>query len=179
MRTSRAGGYRSTFEKSSEIAEAGYYAVMLTDYGVRAELTAAPHSGMLRLTFPEHAQSRVQVDLARRVGGTSLHQEVKVVDDHAIEGLIVCTPEGGGWGHGSGKANYTVHVRAEFSQPLGAATGVWSAKLPPGPYRDVLKRPDFIDACDNAEVLPGCREKTGQHLGFYTDFSTKKGQTSS
>ena len=169
-------GYRSAFDKSSEVAQAGYYAVTLKDYQVRTELTAAPHSGILRFTFPEHARSRIQIDLARRVGGTSLHQEVKVVDDHAIEGLIVCTPEGGGWGHGGGNANYTVHFRAEFSQPL-TTVGVWNATLPTGSYRNALARADFMAACQNAEVLPGCREKTGQHVGFYTEFPTKAGQT--
>ena len=168
-------GYLSAFSKDSEIARAGYYAVTLADYGIRAEMTAAPRSGMLRFTFPEHAQSRIQIDLARRVGGTSLHQEVTVVDDHAIEGLMVCTPDGGGWGHGHGKATYTVFFRAEFSQPL-ATVGVWSATLPPGPHRDSLDKREFIAACENAAVLPGCREKIGEHLGFYVEFPTTAGQ---
>ncbi len=46
-------GYRSRYDKSSEEASAGYYAVMLTDYQIKAEATALPHSGMLRFTFPE------------------------------------------------------------------------------------------------------------------------------
>ena len=167
-------GYLSAFNKDTEIAQAGYYAVTLADYQVRAELTAAPHSGMLRLTFPENQQSRVQIDLARRIGGTSLHQTVKVVDDHAIEGQIDCTPAGGGWGHGNGKANFTVYYHAEFSQPL-TNVGVWSATLPSGPYNNILRQADFINACKTATVIPDCREMAGTHLGFYTEFPTKAG----
>ena len=64
-------GYRSRFRHETEVAEAGYYAVSLDDYKVRAEATAAPHAGILRFTFPQDEQSRVHIDLARRIGGTS------------------------------------------------------------------------------------------------------------
>ena len=168
-------GYLSAYDKATEIAQAGYYAVTLKDYQVRAEVTAAPHSGMLRFTFPENPLSRIQIDLARRIGGTSLHQTVKVVGDHAIEGQIDCTPEGGGWGHGGGHANFTVYYHAEFSQPF-KQIGVWSATLPAGPYNDILRQTNFINACKTAAVIPGCRELAGKHLGFYTEFPTKAGE---
>lgn len=168
-------GYLSRFSNSTEVAQAGYYAVTLEDYQVRAEVTAAPHSGILRFTFPESSQSRIQIDLARRVGGTSLHQMVKVINDHTIEGLIECTPKGGGWGHGAGNANYTVYFHAEFSKPF-KDFGVWSAELPPGNYQDALERPSFIEACQNAKVIPSCREMEGKHLGFYSEFSTHKNE---
>ena len=168
-------GYLSAFSKKSEVAQAGFYAVTLDDYQVRAEVTAAPHSGMLRFTFPANPQSRIQIDLARRVGGTSLKQTVKVVDDHTIEGFIECTPEGGGWGHGKGKANYTFYYHAEFSQPF-VKTGVWSAQLPAGKYNEGIRSPEAIQACQTAEVLPDCREMEGQHLGFYSEFPSTAGQ---
>src|ERR1035437_11082796 len=41
-------GYRSRFSHTTEVAEAGYYAVTLDDYKVRTELTAAPRAGILR-----------------------------------------------------------------------------------------------------------------------------------
>ena len=46
-------GYRSHYLKSSEKASAGYYSALLTDYNIKAEATAAPHSGILRFTFPQ------------------------------------------------------------------------------------------------------------------------------
>ena len=169
-------GYLSSFSKDSEVAEAGYYAVMLDNYKVRVEATAAPHSGILRFKFGANPQSRIQIDLARRVGGTSLRQSVKVIDDHTIEGFIECTPEGGGWGHGKGNANYTVYYHAEFSRPFGNF-GVWSAKLPPGPYNKIIETAPFSQACQNAQVIPSCREMEGQHLGFYSEFPTVAAQT--
>lgn len=111
-------GYRSRYDKASEKASAGYYSVMLTDYQIKAEATALPHSGMLRFTFPENKEARIQIDLARRVGGTSIWQTIEVVDDHTIRGEMKCPPEGGGWGNGEGKADYTVYFYAEFSRPF-------------------------------------------------------------
>lgn len=175
--TDKSGsGYLSSYSKDTEVAQAGYYAVTLDDYKIRAEMTAAPHSGILRFTFPQNPQSRIQIDLARRVGGMSLHQTVKVVDDNTIEGQIDCTPEGGGWGHGYGRVHYTLFYHAEFSEPL-KKVGVWSATLPAGPYREILDKPDFIAACRNAEQIPNCTEKEGQHLGFYAEFPTEENET--
>ena len=39
----------------------------LDDYDVRAELTTAPRAGIMRFTFPESDQSRIQVDFSRRI----------------------------------------------------------------------------------------------------------------
>ena len=41
-------GYRSRFSHASEVEQAGYYAVTLSDYGVRAELTASTRIGWHR-----------------------------------------------------------------------------------------------------------------------------------
>jgi predicted alpha-1,2-mannosidase len=169
-------GYLSRFSHGTEVAQAGYYAVTLEDYQIRTEVTAAPHSGILRFTFPENSESRIQIDLARRVGGTSLYQKVEVTDNHSIEGFIECTPEGGGWGHGAGNARYTLFFHAEFSKPF-EHYGLWSTKLPAGPYSDILDKPAFAEACRNAEILPDCKGTEGQHLGFYMQFPTHANET--
>jgi predicted alpha-1,2-mannosidase len=170
-------GYRSVYDKKSEKASAGYYSVQLTDYAVKAELTAATHSGMMRFTFPENKQSRIQIDLARRVGGTSTLQYVKVVNDHAIEGWMKCTPEGGGWGNGDGLADYTVYFYAEFSKPL-KNYGVWSAAIPDSWKRKAenVFSDEYQSVIAHSAILKGTKEKEGKHLGFYTEFATKKGE---
>ncbi|RFM28306.1 GH92 family glycosyl hydrolase [Deminuibacter soli] len=170
-------GYRSRYDKQTEKASAGYYTATLTDYQVKAEATAAPHSGMLRFTFPANNQSRIQIDLARRVGGTSVMQYVKRVDDHTIEGWMKCTPDGGGWGNGDGKADYTVYFYASFSKPL-LHTGVWSADIPDNWPR---KRDDVLsDAYQQrvaaAVITKDIPEQTGKHLGFFTEFATTAGE---
>ncbi len=164
-------GYLSSYSKSTEVAKAGYYAVTLDDYKVQAEMTAAPHSGILRFTFSKNPAARIQIDLARRIGGTSFHQTIKIVDDHAIEGEIDCTHQGGGFM--GGKVAYTLYFHAEFSRPL-KTVGVWSASLPPSVVNPKgFLKPEFAEACQAAQILPGCREKEGQHLGFYAEFPTE------
>jgi predicted alpha-1,2-mannosidase len=170
-------GYRSHYKKDDEVAKVGYYATTLTDYNVRAEVTAAPHSGMLRFTFPENEQSRIQIDLARRCGGTSVLQYIRVVDPQTIEGWMKCTPDGGGWGDGAGKADYTVYFYATFSKPL-KTFGVWSADIPDGisRKRESVMSAHYDSLIAQSQILAGCKEKEGKHLGFYTEFSTHAGE---
>ena len=168
-------GYRSRYDKSSEQASAGYYAVHLTDYDIHTEATALPHSGMLRFTFPRGNEARVQIDLARRVGGTSVLQYIEVESDRKIRGWMKCTPEGGGWGNGAGKADYTVYFCAEFSQPF-QSHGIWSAHIPDSITR---KRQDIESAgykqrIKEAERIPSVKSYQGKHLGFYANFRTEQ-----
>lgn len=166
-------GYRSHYSKNDEVAKAGYYAATLTDYHIRTEVTAAPHSGMLRFTFPANKQSRIQIDLARRVGGTSTEQYVKVIDDHTIQGWMKCAPDGGGWGNGAGHADYTVYFYAQFNKPL-KNFGVWSADIPEGQSRkrEAIESLKYDSLIARAHLLTNCKEKQGKHLGFYTEFET-------
>ena len=170
-------GYRSRYDKASEKASAGYYAVNLTDYQIQVEATALPHSGMLRFTFPESKEARVQIDLARRVGGTSTWQVVEVVNDHTVRGEMKCPPEGGGWGNGGGKADYTVYFYAEFSRPF-RSHGVWLADIPDNwtRKREDIESKRYQEIVKNAQVIPDVSSFAGKHLGFYADFDTKAGE---
>ena len=172
-----AKGYRSYYDKSSEMAKAGYYKVLLSDYQIQAEATAMPHSGMLRFVFPKHEQSRIQLDLARRVGGTSTYQAVRVIDDHTIAGRMECTPDGGGWGNGDGKANYTVYFYAQFSKPL-KNYGVWNVPIPEGQSRrrEFIESDAFQTLTSQAEIIPHPQEYEGKHIGFFTEFATEAGE---
>jgi predicted alpha-1,2-mannosidase len=168
-------GYRSRFSKESEKASAGYYSVVLNDYNIKAEMSATPHCGIYRFTFPKNRQSRIQIDLARRVGGTSTLQQVKVIDKNTIAGWMKCTPEGGGWGNGLGKADYTVYFYAQFSVPL-TDFGIWSADIPNEWTRkleDVTSAP-YRERMAHPRVDPGLKEKEGKHLGFFTNFQTQQ-----
>lgn len=168
-------GYRSRFHHETEDCRADYYAVTLDDYHIRTEVTAAPRAGILRFTFPQSDSSRIQIDLARRIGGTSTFQSVKVVDDHTIAGWMKCPPAGGGWGNGAGKADYTVYFYAQFSKPL-TNFGVWSAKIPDdwSRKREDIESNRYRGVVAQAEILNGCREMQGKHLGFFTQFATAK-----
>ncbi len=167
-------GYRSRYSKESETASAGYYSVKLTDYDIQAEMAAAPHSGMMCFTFPANKQSRIQIDLARRVGGTSVLQYIKLVNDHTIQGWMKCTPGGGGWGNGDGNPNYTVYFYAQFSKPF-TTTGIWSADIPDSwsRKRDDVTSAAYQERVAQAKVFQNVQEMEGKHLGFYTEFETK------
>jgi len=175
-------GWRSGYTHDKEVIEAGYYAVDLQKYDIRVELTAAAHAGMLRFTYPKAETARVQIDLARRIGGTSTRQFVKVVGDNAIEGWARCPESGGGWGNGAGHVSYTVYFRMEFSKPL-RKFGVWSVDI--GGFAlhvgdemisDRFKSQECYDRVKNAKVVEGCREMEGDRLGFFTEFATEKGE---
>ncbi|MBE8715337.1 GH92 family glycosyl hydrolase [Sphingobacterium hungaricum] len=168
-------GYRSNYDKDTEVARAGYYSVNLTDYGIKVETTAAPHSGMLRFTFPENKSSRIQIDLARRVGGTSERQYIRKVDDYTIQGWMLCTPDGGGWGNGDGKAKYTVYFYARFSKPL-KDFGFWTADIPDSwtRKREEVVSIDYLNRVKEAAIVTGENELEGKHLGFYNNFETHK-----
>lgn len=56
-------GYRSRFSHVDEIAQPGYYAVTLDDYGIRAELTASARVGVHRYAFPKDKPAHVLIDL--------------------------------------------------------------------------------------------------------------------
>lgn len=170
-------GWRSHYDKATETAKAGYYSVTLTDYGIHAEATATARAGMLRFTYPANDLSRIQIDLARRVGGTSEYQYVRVMDEHTVEGWMKCTPETGGWGDGEGNARYTVYFHAEFSKPL-EHYGFWSADIPDGWSRkndDVVSLP-YLTRVSQAPVITGRDEIEGKHIGFFTEFPTVEGE---
>lgn len=188
-------GYRSRFSHDNEIAKAGYYSVFLDDYKVKVELTASQRAGMMKFTFPENEQSRIQIDLARRIGGTSTEQYVKVENETTISGWMKCPPEGGGWGNGAGKADYTVYFWCEFSKPL-KNVGVWSSNIPEGTDRRGFSRKKGVDVngkkkwivtqevfgeeyqkrIADSEIHRGIKEMKGKHLGFFTEFATEENE---
>ena len=60
-------GYRSRYSHENEVASPGYYAVDLTDDGIRAELTATPRVGVHRYTYPAGARQQLVLDLGHGI----------------------------------------------------------------------------------------------------------------
>jgi len=169
-------GYRSRFSHDTEQAKAGYYSVMLDDYDVKAEMTATEHTGLLRFTFPKDSLNRIQIDLARRIGGTAVKQYIKVVDDHTIEGWMHCNTDGGGWGDGRiHNAKYTIYFTAEFSKPFHSS-GIWSASIPEGQsrkYADVNSK-KYQRLLRKSKVINDVKEFEGKHIGFFANYPNLK-----
>jgi len=166
-------GYRSRYSNDSETIEAGYYSVLLSDYNIKTELSAAPRAGILKFTFPENDSSRIQIDLSRRIGGTSTEQYIEIVDENTISGWMKCPPEGGGWGNGAGKANYTVYFYCQFSKPI-KNYGVWSVDISDSLERRLweVTSKEYQTLVTEANIHKNIKEFKGKHLGFFTDFKT-------
>jgi len=105
-------GYRSRFDKSSEVASAGYYAVTLTDPGVRAELTAGTRIGVHRYTFAKDKAAHLVLDLR-----TSLYNYPGKVSWSSIrlrsDGTLTGGRETRGWAPGR-----KLFFAMRFSRPL-------------------------------------------------------------
>jgi len=104
--------FGSRFSHESEGASPGYYKVTLDDYGVMAELTATPRTGIHRYTFPASSQSGLMIDLT-----TSIHErkclmaKIKVISDTEISGMKHVE----GWA-----PDRHVYFHAQFSKPFTA-----------------------------------------------------------
>ena len=169
-------GYRSRYDKNSETAKAGYYSVYLSDYDINCELTATPHGGVMRFTYPKADTSRLQVDLARRVGGTSVYQSVEWVNDSTMRGYMRCTPDGGGWGNGDGRADYTVYFYSRINLQ-NAKSGVWTADIPESQQRKLweVTSDDYARYIQDSKVKYGISKLEGKHIGAFYEFPTEKG----
>ncbi len=109
----------SSFSHDRESAAPGYYEVMLDDYGIRAELTATPRTGMHRYTFPAGSENNLLLDLVH--GGVIygywqpdrntalLDAEIKFTDPCTLVGYKIST----GW-----ERLRKVYFCIRFSRPV-------------------------------------------------------------
>jgi predicted alpha-1,2-mannosidase len=109
-------GYRSRFSHDSEVVQAGYYAVTLSDYNVRAELTAGRRIGWHRYTFPAGKPAHLLLDLRPSIydyPGKVLWSHLRVHDDGTVTGCRTTR----GWAPGR-----ELCFAMRFSQPLASRT---------------------------------------------------------
>ena len=88
-------GWRSSFQKTDEVADAGYYSVILQDYGIRTELTATARVGYQRYTFPASEDSHILLNIGNRQGesGAVRDARIEVVNSQTVQGYVVTEPE--------------------------------------------------------------------------------------
>lgn len=89
-----SSGYRSSFDRKDEVAEAGYYSVLLKDYKIKAELTSTERVAFHRYTFPKSEQSHILFDIGNMMGesGKVKDAEVKINPNGTVEGYVITTP---------------------------------------------------------------------------------------
>lgn len=87
-------GYRSRFDRQNEIATAGYYSVLLDDYGIRAEVTATPRVAFQRYTFEQSEGNHILFDIGNRQGesGPVRDASVTYTEDGRVEGWVITEP---------------------------------------------------------------------------------------
>lgn len=88
-------GYRSRFNRKNEIAEPGYYKVLLDDYDITAELTATKRVGFHQYTFPKSDQARIIFDIGNVQGesGPVTDAAIRMTDDRHFEGFVTTNPK--------------------------------------------------------------------------------------
>ena len=77
--------YYSFFDKSSEIAEAGYYEVMLKNFNIKTQLTATERVGFHKYTYPSNENKLIFIDLEQR--DQVLKTYLKQINDTLFIGL--------------------------------------------------------------------------------------------
>ncbi|MDR3189039.1 MAG: GH92 family glycosyl hydrolase, partial [Prevotellaceae bacterium] len=105
-----ASGFFSLFDRATEKARAGYYAVHLDRYNVSVELTATKRVGFHKYTFPAASDSRIIIDL-----------ENGQAWDRPVEGYLVQESDTviSGYRYSTGWArDQRVFFTAVFSKPL-------------------------------------------------------------
>ena len=89
-----SAGWRSSFDKSDETARAGYYSVVLKDYGIKAELTATDRVGFQRYTFDRDREGHILVNIGTRMGESGAVRDAYAESDGTtLRGWIVTEPE--------------------------------------------------------------------------------------
>ncbi len=105
-------GYRSRFSHDTEKARPGYYEVTLSDYNVKAQLTATPRVGIHQYTYPQGVDQHVILDLTHGIynyDGKVLWTSLRVENDTLVTGYRITN----GWA----RTNYT-YFAISFSKPI-------------------------------------------------------------
>ena len=147
-------GYRSAFSHEDETVQPGYYAVLLKDYEIKAELTATKRVAYQRFTFPENNESHLLFDIGNRQGesGPVVDAEVKLIGNDRVEGWVTTLPE-----------------YSKKYQDGATVTMFFSAKMD----KQATAYGTFVKQdvkADNTEVR-------GEGAGAYFTYATKKGET--
>ena len=88
-------GYRSAFDRKNEVAQPGYYSVILDDFKIKAELTATKRVGFHRYTFPQSSNSRIILSIGNVQGesGPVTDASVEMIDATHFQGFVITYPK--------------------------------------------------------------------------------------
>jgi predicted alpha-1,2-mannosidase len=75
--------YKSAFSKTQEQASPGYYSVVLSDFNVKAEMTATEHTAIHRYTFQGKEKPQLLIDFQ-----SALVESEKQLYDHVLDAKV-------------------------------------------------------------------------------------------
>jgi predicted alpha-1,2-mannosidase len=151
-------GYRSRFSHQTEKATAGYYTVMLSDYNIKAELTATTRVGFHRYTYPESTQANIILDMVSGIynyDGKVVWSSIRVENDTLVTGYRQTR----GWAR-----DRTMYFAMVFSKPVRNYGCRDDEKLV---YND------FYSKFNTTKDFP---EMAGRKLRAYFSFDTREGE---
>ena len=105
-------GYRSSFSHSSEMAEPGYYRVILEDDMIEAEMTVTERVGFHRYTFSKESDGFILIDLKHGLGDRVTESWAKINGEREIVGMRRST----GWAK-----DQVIYFIAQFSKSFKSA----------------------------------------------------------
>jgi len=146
-------GYRSRFDKSDEIAETGYYSVLLKDYDIRAELSSTARVGYHRYTFPASDNARLIFDIGNKQGESStiIEASMYMIGEREVEGYVITFPE-----------------YLKFCDPEKRVKMYF--------YGRMSKAPESYGAFVDEVSSPNMKETKGINNGMYFNFSTRQNE---
>ncbi|MFN1835667.1 GH92 family glycosyl hydrolase [Balneola sp. MJW-20] len=151
-------GYRSAYSHDNEIAEPGYYSVLLEDHGIEAELTSTNRVGIHRYTFPEEADGHIILDLEHGIytyDEKNVWTFVRVENDSTVTGFR----QTDGWAR-----TRTVYFAMSFSKPF---TSYGHEKDENDTYRGFWRK------FDESKNFP---EMIGKDIRAYFNFDVEEGE---
>ncbi|WDF57320.1 GH92 family glycosyl hydrolase [Mucilaginibacter sp. KACC 22063] len=142
-------GYRSGFDRKNQIAQPGYYKVLLDDYKITAELTATKRVGFQRYTFPKSNEAHVILDVGNKQGESDIVTDasIRMIDDTHFEGFINTYPK-----------------YVKIYDPSGKVAMYF--------YGEISKKPKSITAFTAERIKPNQRIAKGKGAGLALNFIT-------
>ncbi|WP_031529196.1 GH92 family glycosyl hydrolase [Dyadobacter crusticola] len=147
-------GYRSRFDRKNQVAQPGYYKVLLDDYKVTAELTATSRVGFQRYTFPQNDQSHIVLDIGNKQGESDIVTDasIKMLDDTHFEGYVITYPK-----------------YVKIYDPAGKVAMYF--------FGEISKKPEHVTAFTADQVFENQNVATGKGAGLVLNYKTKNRET--
>ena len=153
-----ANSYRSAIDKTSEETKVGYYKVDLTDYQIKAELTATSRCGFQRYTYPQDKDARVMIDLKipSEYDYQIVEGSVKQTGARRIEGFSKQLSKNV-WSADADQ-NYTIYFVIEFNKDIKKFGGwhdhtLWETDTMTASYPQRFGCYAEFDTTDHPEVM--------------------------